>query len=252
MDKVTVHLLTPSEYVLARESYSYSDEECPFEIVPVPGLNCSGSYQGIFAKTVPEVWRNGINLRRFEEIIQEVFLNTHEANCQGRLTAFHKTNLREVTKAIVHWKNASQGRTDHIVKQLLLQKWDDVRGVRKLLEAYTTWSIKEFMIPGVAIPTASTFLRFLNPIHYGVIDSKVVQLTQANGITQMSIRGDGYINNTPKNIKKYYEEYLVFLYSEAEWLNDVGATFQDVSSLGLPYKSQFRACDVEMALWQRQ
>lgn len=249
MSLSSAHILTPSEYVSTREGYGYSDEECSFAVEPAPGLSCSGSYYGVFAKAVPCDWRSGINLRRFEEIVQEVFGNAQTANSRSGLMGSHQRNLREITKAIVHWKNASQGRVDFRVK-LLLEKWDDRQSVKRLLNAHATWSLEKFRIPGVAIPTASAFLRFLDPVRYGVIDSKVVQLTQAKNITRMNIRKDGYINNLLKNVLKYDEEYICFLCSEAEWLNDAGTTFQDTSGEGVPYTSQFRACDVEMALWQ--
>ena len=57
-------------------------------------------------------------------------------------------------------------------------------------------------------------------------------------------------NDTNTNIKKYDLEYLPFLRKEADWLNSQNATFKDIDALGNVFASPFRACDVEMALFQ--
>ena len=53
------------------------------------------------------------------------------------------------------------------------------------------------------------------------MDSRVVgNHTQTNGITTLSLRKDGYINDTKQNVIKYETEYTIFLRSQAAYLND--------------------------------
>jgi len=118
------------------------------------------------------------------------------------------------------------------------------------MDAYSNKEFSMFKIGGVRIPTASAFMRFLFPDRYGVMDSRVVgKITQPNGITTLSIRDDGYINDTKQNTYKYEKEYVVFLQSEAGILNELGITYKDVDKDGIAIDSYFRACDVEMALF---
>ena len=79
----------------------------------------------------------------------------------------------------------------------------------------------------VRIPTATTFMRFLYPNDFGVMDSRVVgNHTQPNGITTLSLRNDGYINDTKQNIIKYETEYIIFLRVQAASLNKLGIKFR--------------------------
>lgn len=246
-------LLTAGQYVAAREAYHYDDEDCSFVIEPTPGLTCIGSYKGIFARGVPKTHPNGINLRRFEEIVQQVFRDSQGAQAEEKLMSSHCRNLRSIAGAVVHWKNASQhGRAISRLK-IMMDNWRAAQTVQRLLEAHRACGISEFCIPGVAIPTASAFLRFLNPVEYGVMDRIVtMNWTQGRGITHLTLRKDGYILNTSANIRSYHDQYVGFLRTEAEWLNSLGMTFEDISSTGGLIRSQFRACDIEMALWQRR
>jgi hypothetical protein len=109
----------------------------------------------------------------------------------------------------------------------------------------------KFRIGGIRIPTATAFLRFLYPEEYGVMDKHVVnEHTQPNGITTLSLRKkDGYINNSPSNVRKYDVEYIPFLRAEAAAVNRVHATFRDVDVIGDNIVSVFRPCDIEMALF---
>jgi len=118
------------------------------------------------------------------------------------------------------------------------------------MEAYERKSLAGFKIPGVRIPTATAFLRFLYPDEFGIMDSRIVgKHTQKNGITSLNLRKDGYIIDTKSNEKKYYNEYVAFLRNEANWLNKTGAEFIDYNEDGQEIKSCFRPCDVEMALF---
>ncbi|MGH8710984.1 MAG: hypothetical protein ACREVA_06680, partial [Burkholderiales bacterium] len=73
--------------------------------------------------------------------------------------------------------------------------------------------------------------------------------TQRAGITTLSVRADGYINDTKGNVDKYHSEYATFLTAEATALTAAGVTFSDVDSAGNPIRASFRPCDVEMALF---
>ena len=119
----------------------------------------------------------------------------------------------------------------------------------ELLLGYRKRDLSRFCIGGVGIPTASAFLRFLYPQEFGVIDSRVAAKVQAAGITTLSIRADGYINDTKANSRKYSSEYIPFLRTEAEALNRTGAAFEDRDENGATIRCSFRPCDVEMALF---
>ncbi len=83
------------------------------------------------------------------------------------------------------------------------------------------------------------------------MDSRVVgNHTQPNGITTLSLRNDGYINDTKQNVEKYNNEYIVFLRNEAGKLNDLNVKFKDCDADGSPITASFRACDIEMALFE--
>jgi hypothetical protein len=93
-------------------------------------------------------------------------------------------------------------------------------------------------------------LRFTHSNEYGIMDSRVVnQHTQPAGISTLSIRADGYINDTKGNVDKYYSEYASFLTAEANSLTTAQVTFSDVDAAGNPIRASFRPCDIEMALF---
>jgi hypothetical protein len=82
------------------------------------------------------------------------------------------------------------------------------------------------------------------------MDSRVVgRHTQPAGITRLSIRNDGYINDTNSNVEKYSTEYIPFLTNEAAKLAIRGITFADVDHAGNLVQVAFRPCDIEMALF---
>jgi hypothetical protein len=93
-------------------------------------------------------------------------------------------------------------------------------------------------------------LRFTHSNEYGIMDSRVVNRhTQPAGISTLSIRADGYINDTKGNVDKYYSEYASFLTAEANSLTTAQVTFSDVDAAGNPIRASFRPCDIEMALF---
>ena len=144
---------------------------------------------------------------------------------------------------------ASQGGRAQLKMDNLLAKWN-VDTAKQLLDAYIKRDMSLFRIGGVRIPTATAFMRFLFPDDFGIMDSRVVgNHTQPNGITTLSLRNDGYINDTKQNVIKYETEYTIFLKSQASYLNDLGVKFQDVDSNGQIFLSQFRPCDIEMSLF---
>jgi len=243
-------LLRPQQYVHARETYSYEAPDCRFSIVQTGNLTTVGNYKGIFAAQARSP--NGIILRGFELVCQEVFGDCSIAAQNGVFTGSHLSNLREVSAAIVHWKMASQGgRACYRVKSMLAE-WKP-NTPSQLISAYENRDLSAFRIGGVGIATATAFMRLLFPDDFGVMDSRVVgNHTNRRGITTLTIRrDDGYIINTGTNACKYHEEYVPFLRSEASWLNGQGITFQDVDPFGQHFASPFRACDIEMALFQR-
>jgi hypothetical protein len=245
-------LYAAEQYKTMRERYCYSDRDCNFEIVSTPGLHKRfiRKYVGIFSRTVPQHYPDGINVRQFELIVQEVFTDVNHAESNKSITATHVTNLKEIICAVVHWKMASQGGRADLKTDNVKNKWKDDT-VSKIINAYRGKDLALFKIDGIRIPTATAFLRFLFPNEYGIMDSRVVKITQNNNITQLDLRDDGYIIDKKKNIEQYKQKYNPFLVNEARQLNNSGMLFQDVDEQGNPLDSQFRPCDIEMALFQK-
>lgn len=242
-------LMPPDKYVMLREKYVYNSPDCKLEIMQTGNLYNVGKFIGVFARDVPNGRPYGINLRRFETIIQEVFKDSYDAFISNNLTDVHIINLKQISSAIVYWKMTSQGGRAKLKVDNLLAKWK-ADTVKQLMNAYIKRDMSLFCIGGVRIPTATAFMRFLFPNDFGIMDSRVVgNHTQANGITTLSIRKDGYINYTKQNITKYETEYTIFLRSQAAHLNELGIKFQDVDDQGNKFLSKFRACDIEMALF---
>ena len=242
-------LMLPDRYVILREKYAYNSPDSTFEIIQTGNIFNVGKFIGIFAGEVPSGKPNGINLRRFESIVQEVFQDCYAAFDSNKLTDIHINNLKQISSAIIYWKMASQGGRAQLKMDNLLAKWD-VDTAKQLLDAYIKRDMSLFRIGGVRIPTATAFMRFLFPNDFGIMDSRVVgNHTQPNGITTLSLRNDGYINDKKQNVIKYETEYTIFLKSQASYLNDLGVKFQDVDSNGQIFLSQFRPCDIEMSLF---
>lgn len=243
-------LFTGSEYKSMRESYCYSDCDCEFQVVKVAGLDerFTGKYIGIFPKHIPPDYTQGINLRRFETIIQAVFAAAYSAESHGNLSSEYVENIKEIACAIVHWKIASQGGRAALNAKNVRKKWMD-NTVTNLIDAYKKKQMEKFEIGGVRIPTATAFMRFLFPHEYGIMDSRVAKITQERGITSLDIRDDGYIKDTRRNKQQYVQSYSAFLVKEASELRKCGVLFQDIDEEGCLIDSLFRPCDVEMALF---
>ncbi len=243
-------LASPAEYVRRREAYAYSDEDVEFTIAGTEtgNLRYVGTFGGIFPTVVPSSEPGGVNLRKFEAICQSVFSDCYVAFRSDKWSEQHLCNLKAVICAIVHWKMASQGGRAGYRVRSLLQKWGATTH-RGLMRAHEKQDLSLFCIPGARIPTASAFLRFLFPEQFGIIDSRVAARLQSARITTLSIRNDGYINDTPANRGKYHSEYIPFLRAEAGNLDTAGAAFEDRDEEGVPIRCPFRPCDVEMALF---
>ena len=233
-----------------REAYCYYDRDCQFQVVATPYLDDRfiGKFNGIFPKKVPPHYAQGVNLRLFESIVQAVFAAASHAEINGTLTPAHRSNLKEVACAIVHWKMASQGGRADLNVNNVKKKWEN-NTAEKLIEAYRRKKMEMFEIGGVRIPTATAFMRFLFPDEHGIMDSRVAKITQQKGITSLDIREDGYIKDTRQNKEQYTEGYNAFLVNEACQLRTIGALFQDIDEYGNSINSYFRPCDVEMALF---
>ena len=242
-------LLSHAAYVHAREAYCYVDADVTFGVVQTGTLRRTGTFRGVFPRLVPATHPSGVNLRDFEAICQAVFSDAAAAAAARRSTTHHRENIKSLTCAIVHWKMSSQGGRAASRVANVRSNWTRAT-YEQLIRAYQRCSLSEFRIHGVRIPTASALLRFTHPDKYGIIDSRVVgRQTQPAGITTLSVRADGYINDTRRNIDKYYSEYAAFLTAEATALTDAGVTFSDVDSAGTLIRASFRPCDVEMALF---
>jgi len=243
-------LFSAMEYKTMREGYCYYDRDCRFEIVAADGLQrgFAGKYEGVFPKTVPQYYSHGVNLRRFEMIVQAVFAAASHAESKETVTAAHISNIKEIICAVVHWKMASQGGRACLKVENVRRKWKEDT-FKKIMVAYRKKELASFRIGGVRIPTATAFLRFLFPNEYGIMDSRVVKITQRNNITQLDIRGDGYIIDKKTNVEQYKQKYNQFLVDEARQLNNSGVLFEDIDEHGNPVEYQFRPCDVEMALF---
>jgi len=241
---------TELEYKSMREDYCYYDRDCKFQIVEAVGLanRFTGQFVGIFPKKVSPHYPHGINLRRFEAIIQAVFAAANNAESDGNVPAVYIGNLKEIACAIVHWKMASQGGRAALKVKNVRDRWGD-NTAKILIEAYRKKQIEKFEIGGVRIPTATAFMRFLFPDEYGIMDSRVAKITQDRGITSLDIRDDGYIKDTRRNKQQYVQSYSPFLLREAGELRERGILFQDIDEDGRMIDSLFRPCDVEMALF---
>jgi len=216
--------------------------------VQTGSLPHTGTFQGIFPRIVPGTHPTGVNLRKFEAICETVFSDAATAEAGRCSTPAHRENIKSITSAIVHWKMASQGgRAPSNVANIRSRWTQSTYG--QLIYAYQTCSLSDFRIAGVRIPTASAMLRFTHSKDYGIMDSRVAKHTQLAGITTLSIRGDGYINDTNGNVDKYYREYVPFLTAEANSLTAAQVTFSDVDAAGNPLRGSFRPCDIEMALF---
>lgn len=243
-------LYSELEYKSMRENYSYCDRNCQFQVIAAHGLDdrLAGQFLGIFPKKVPPHYTRGINLRRFEKIIQAVFVAAHQSGSHRIVPQDHSNNLKEIACAIVHWKMASQGgRADRNAKNVR-EKWTN-NTAGDLIKAYENKKMELFEISGVRIPTATAFMRFLFPDECGIMDSRVAKITQDRGITFLDIREDGYIKDIRRNRNQYIESYNSFLQSEATQLRDRDVLFQDIDENGSTMNSAFRPCDIEMALF---
>lgn len=243
-------LFTPEQYKSMRESYCYCDRNCTFKISTTPGINPQfvGEFMGVFSKLVPNHYRLGINMRRFELIIQAVFIDAELSESNNAILPAHIENLKEIVCAVVHWKMASQGGRANINAKNVRNRWQPKTSLQ-LIEAYRKKDISLFKIGGVRIPTATAFLRFLFPDEYGIMDSRVAKVTQEKNITQLGIRDDGYIIDKKKNEDQYNNKYNPFLVNEAFQMNCSGITFQDTNEQGELIDFEFRPCDIEMALF---
>jgi hypothetical protein len=245
-------LFTAEQYKYMREGYSYCDRNCTFEISATPYLHSRfvGKYVGIFSRAVPQNHHLGINIRKFELIVQAVFSDVSRAELDKSINSTHILNLKEIVCAIVHWKMASQGGRAKRNVANVENKWRNDT-FTQIMNAYRRKDLSLFKIDGVRIPTATAFLRFLFPDEYGIMDSRVVKVTQKNNITQLDIRHDGYIIDKKKNVEQYNQHYNPFLVNEAWQLNNSGITFQDIDEQGNQIDFKFRPCDVEMALFNK-
>lgn len=243
-------LFTAAEYKTMRENYCYDDRDCRFEIVATAFLDSQfiGKYEGIFPKTVPPHYTHGINLRRFEIIVQKVFAAAGQAESNKTIKTTHVINLKEIMCAVVHWKMASQGGRADLKVDNVKRKWGNDT-VKRAVNAYRRRDLALFEIGGIRIPTATAFLRFLFPDEYGIMDSRVAKITQRENITCLDLREDGYIKDNNKNREQYNQNYNPFLVEETRQLNNYGILFQDIDGQGNPISSKFRPCDIEMALF---
>lgn len=243
-------LYTSEQYKSMRENYCYCDRDCAFELVATDGLDNKfvRKYRGIFPNVVPGQYHEGINLRFFELIIQAVFSDINQADFSNNASQNHIQNLIEILCAIVHWKMASQGGRANLKVNNVKNKWDD-NTLSKILTAYRKKDLSLFKIGGVRIPIATAFMRFIFPDQFGIMDSRVIKITQSNNITNLDVRGDGYILDKKKNIEEYNQKYNSFLLSEADQLNVLNVRFQNVDEYSNQISCKFRPCDVEMALF---
>jgi hypothetical protein len=241
--------LSPESYVASRQTYSYQDSNVEFVICATGDLAASGHYHGIFPGEIPTTHPAGVNLRQFEAICGSVFADCNSVRQSGELSPAHIGNLINVICAIVHWKMASQGGRSGTNVANVKRKWTDQTSYQ-LLSAYQHADLGEYRIGGVRIPTATAIMRFVFPERFGTMDSRVANHhTQPAGITTLSLRADGYITDSVRNIEQYHRQYMPFLKGEAAKLNAAGVTFADIDVHGNRVATYFRPCDIEMALF---
>lgn len=242
-------LLSVEEYIKRREAYSYSDQTCKFEVAQTGKLSLTGKFHGIYAGAIPNSCKKAINLRMFEKICQEVFQDSNDALNDGSFSDRHLKNIRSIACTIVHWKMASQGGRANINVKNVLNKWTPRTHIQ-LIDAFKKKEMGAFRIHGVRIATATAFLRFLFPDNFGILDSRVAKFTEKKGLTNLSIREDGYINDTRRNLEQYEKKFSPLLRKESESLYKMNARFKDVDQSKQISEFTFRPCDVEMALWE--
>lgn len=241
-------LILPSEsYVEAREAYDYCAPKIALALSRTRLCpDWQENFTGIFSRKAP---RGGINLRYLEKLCQTVFTHLSKNFQSSDWSIQDSENVRAVVEALVSWKMASQGGRSQAAVARVRDSWNsDV--LQRLSLAFGDRSIAGFVGPGIGLPTASVFLRFLWPSDYGVLDRMAATKTQASGATSFATRADdGYIFHSAPNTQKYHSEYVPFLRAQANQLNDEGITFFDVDANGQDIRSQFRACDIEMAFY---
>ncbi|MGD9474996.1 MAG: hypothetical protein AB7V37_08350 [Eubacteriaceae bacterium] len=229
------------DYAQLREKYSYDAVDLELNIKATENTKEIVS-KGIYAKTPAA---GGINLRKFEKIVNSVFTDFAEDTSKK----VHIDNLKEIIYAIVYWKMSSQGGRAKRSRKNVLEKWSE-ETERMLYNGFVKEDFKAFKIGGVRIPTASAIIRFIYPNKYGIIDSRVVgNFTQDQKITSLKLRNDGYISDTKENTEKYMTEYVKFLRDTANNLNQKNIKFHDFDENCESFLSDFRPCDVEMALF---
>lgn len=239
-------LIKERDLVNLRESYDYVSDKVNFDIHRTSRIHNVIVVNGIYPRNATD---KGINLRQFEIIVQNVFNDIVESGIK-EISVDQDYNLKSVIKAIVYWKMSSQGGRANRCVGNVCDKWNDNTS-RLLIEGYLERDLSKLKIGGVRIPTASAIMRFLYPNEFGVIDSRVTKnYTEPNGITSLSIRNDGYINDTKGNVEKYYSQYIEYLRGVAMEMNRKGIRFKDIDENGLEIQSEFRVCDVEMALFK--
>ena len=107
-------LLEPQQYVQSRIAYCYNAPDCSFTVIQTGGLCYEGNFNGIFSKNIPSHYPNGINMRRFEIICQEIFGDCSNALLNNSFSHDHLNNLKNISAAIVFWKMSSQGGRSNI------------------------------------------------------------------------------------------------------------------------------------------
>ena len=99
---------------------------------------------------------------------------------------------------------------------------------------------------GARIPVTSAFLRFLDPIEhrYGIIDKNVAAFLNSEGITNFSLRSNGYVFDTRGNVEEY-QSYHNWLHQKVEELHEENAMYTDIYGNAL----SFAPVDVDMAIF---
>ncbi len=158
-------------------------------------------------------------------------------------------SYKQVLTEIVSWKTSGRqdenfSRNEHWVIE---KKVKEVLNQIKSNPDKVAYCIGEFALEnklqGVGIPVASTFLRYLDPIHhrYGIIDKNIAKFLNKGGFTDFQIENE-LITKTEKNALEY-EKFHLWLKAKAIELKGLSFTtiFGD--------KSPWKPVDIEMALF---
>lgn len=158
-------------------------------------------------------------------------------------------SVKDVFLEIVNWKTGGAqvprfcGNDDKTllsaVSSVVHRLREDADDVSQCIEILRS-------LRGVAIPVASAFLRFLDPIEhrYGIIDKNTAMFLNTKRITDFHLDEHGYLVPSSENANEY-QKYHKWLRQKADEINQGNLTYADIYGI----ERNFTAVDIDMALF---